>query len=435
MKHLRFSRILSSLSLVLLFWACEPSEELELLENQEISLDRELVSSNTDPKLKSLVDTFFPSSSSGRIENEFGLLNTEEVSKISNDSFTKYAALFETNDPYVFTNLILEQTADSSTAYIIQYLPDHDWYDSVGYDHAKWNYFNGDVYYYDLDGMAMSYSCMVDGVTDESCSTQVDGGRVEDVVTTCYTYIWITLVCSDPGGCYNSVEIRQSCHTVVDVTGNGSHDIDEYKHPDSRNCSYDSNYDCNPVGNSTPTRVPSCGEGFVYDSKMRGCVEIKLDVDIQGYDNLNDCEKKLVKRYPGAALKLNTNMSIAHEKTQQLFGVYQAGNGHNDCGDAFRHAYFNALNTKSIGADLAKEFGDAHECGTPRNQLQEKTMDLHNNLVGRNVAIQAKGASNDALAQLVLVEMQSGNMLILNNLDQYNNLTSRSRLASSSSCP
>ena len=55
---------------------------------------------------------------------------------------------------------------------------------------------------------------------------------------------------------------------------------------------------------------------------------------------------------------------------------------HNTIGDAYRHAYFAALNTHNMGYGKAKSLGDAHECDVPLSQLNEKKMDLQNNAWG-----------------------------------------------------
>lgn len=57
---------------------------------------------------------------------------------------------------------------------------------------------------------------------------------------------------------------------------------------------------------------------------------------------------------------------------------------HNGNGDAFRHAYFSALNAKVLGINLAKQLGDAHETFPNSNPL-ENEMDLRNNQIGRDL--------------------------------------------------
>lgn len=62
---------------------------------------------------------------------------------------------------------------------------------------------------------------------------------------------------------------------------------------------------------------------------------------------------------------------------------------HNGEGDAVRHVYWSALNTLSENANLAKEFGDAHE-QNPGQDIAEKNMDLFNNSIGYQLGDLAK---------------------------------------------
>lgn len=57
---------------------------------------------------------------------------------------------------------------------------------------------------------------------------------------------------------------------------------------------------------------------------------------------------------------------------------------HNGKADAFRHAYFNALNSRALDIELATALANAHE-NSPNNPPLEREMDLRNNQVGRNV--------------------------------------------------
>ena len=60
--------------------------------------------------------------------------------------------------------------------------------------------------------------------------------------------------------------------------------------------------------------------------------------------------------------------------------------------DAYRHATWSYLMGRTIGNERAKSMGDAHEIdglkswpGMNPNSSGERAMDLHNNLVGRNL--------------------------------------------------
>ncbi len=66
--------------------------------------------------------------------------------------------------------------------------------------------------------------------------------------------------------------------------------------------------------------------------------------------------------------------------------------------DAFRHAYWNILMTKRTSSIFAEVEGFAHEtnCLDP-NDPKAKAMDLHNNKVGRNLALQFPTSSEEEI--------------------------------------
>lgn len=77
---------------------------------------------------------------------------------------------------------------------------------------------------------------------------------------------------------------------------------------------------------------------------------------------------------------------------------------HNGDGDAFRHAFFSELNVATLGFDLAKQLGDAHE-EQPEDPL-EKQMDLFNNYQGRQI-------SSLSQEQAIVDLLNSGNLRII----------------------
>ena len=150
--------------------------------------------------------------------------------------------------------------------------------------------------------------------------------------------------------------------------------------------------------------------------------------------NLSICEKAMAENpeYALDLLQLYENRRVTMAKTKELFGY----NGRNDCSDAFRHAFFNALNTRTLGESSAKAWGDAHECDVPISQALERDMDLHNNSIGRLVSIEAGNVIYSTLADLILLEIENGNLNYLDPLDLNNliipNVTTA--IATSQSC-
>ena len=96
----------------------------------------------------------------------------------------------------------------------------------------------------------------------------------------------------------------------------------------------------------------------------------------------NPSEILVAIRYPQAALIVQANAELARQETVRRFGL----NGTDDNSDAFRHAYWNAINSGSanVGQGVAKEFADAHETGGNNTEIARQ-MDLFNNDVGRNI--------------------------------------------------
>lgn len=94
------------------------------------------------------------------------------------------------------------------------------------------------------------------------------------------------------------------------------------------------------------------------------------------------------------------------------------GNQQDDCGDAFRHAFFNGLNVASLGSYLAKQLGDAHE---EMSQTQnQKDMDLYNNSIGMdkaNILLNSGAGGNfDQILWQTLVQVgYNGGFKTINN--------------------
>jgi hypothetical protein len=108
-----------------------------------------------------------------------------------------------------------------------------------------------------------------------------------------------------------------------------------------------------------------------------------------------------------------TNAYKAQNKAQDLYPGIQR----NTKADAFRHAYFHALNTTTIGGALSKLLGDAHE-DMPNPVAFEVEMDLFNNLEGRRIAVNAIVSGNDYdLAALVRTAVFNGSLSYLSPLN------------------
>jgi len=98
-------------------------------------------------------------------------------------------------------------------------------------------------------------------------------------------------------------------------------------------------------------------------------------------EGLNHCELKLLGNplANGCIAYLINNKNLAESTSSSLVptGAWLG------CKDAYRHAYFNALNTKDCGLIAAKLWGDAHECN---NTTNDSKMDLLNNTMGQSIS-------------------------------------------------
>ena len=121
-------------------------------------------------------------------------------------------------------------------------------------------------------------------------------------------------------------------------------------------------------------------------------------------------ELLLVAKYPTQSVKIFNNSSTASNTASSL---YKAETLYLGNGDAFRHAYWNALNLKSVGADIAKAFANAHESETPEGN--DKTMDLRNNTVDRNIGRIYSNSSNATIKNKVIEAVNQGRLYRLYN--------------------
>jgi uncharacterized protein YukE len=80
--------------------------------------------------------------------------------------------------------------------------------------------------------------------------------------------------------------------------------------------------------------------------------------------------------------------------------------------DAFRHTYWNALMTQRFGEQWTKGFATAHE-RLPNNPATAEAMDLYNNELGRQVAVNNPDATPAELADLVEQSVANGDTVII----------------------
>lgn len=140
----------------------------------------------------------------------------------------------------------------------------------------------------------------------------------------------------------------------------------------------------------TPGEYTAFIEGLLLDGVTK-----------EGMDRLSQLARKEANR--------NFGLYCSPADPPAAPGALSGNDGHND---AFRHAYWNALMTRSYGADFAKKFATAHEqlLGNPPAR---ESMDLYNNEQGRSIALSNISASESELATLVRRVVLRGDLMVI----------------------
>lgn len=133
--------------------------------------------------------------------------------------------------------------------------------------------------------------------------------------------------------------------------------------------------------------------------------------EYQQWQELTPAEKKILKRNWNIVLDLNKNRETAEKLTDQYF---PDAKGWKDNADAFRHAMFSGLNTRSFGDYLAMQLGFAHE-NFPDNPPLENIMDLYNNRIGRYYGNSFPEISIEDLANIIYNATVNGKLIMIEN--------------------
>lgn len=128
------------------------------------------------------------------------------------------------------------------------------------------------------------------------------------------------------------------------------------------------------IPKTTPTLVPP-----INGPAARPLSDAELGFDPNGRGHLWTSI-----RHPVDALLAHDLSRMARRESEKAYPGTLNG-GHNQEGDAFRHAYWNHAMARVMGAKKAKAFADANEI-SPYNPIGERQMDLYNNREGRGLA-------------------------------------------------
>lgn len=145
------------------------------------------------------------------------------------------------------------------------------------------------------------------------------------------------------------------------------------------------------------------------------------------YDPLTLAEIALIKIYPLQAYVIKQNVNIALAMSDAKMGVADTL-GLNDKKDAFRHAFFQAINTRDVppqivfpipipGNVIVTLFANAHESEVPAQLQLEKEMDLFNNSIGINYCLTCWITSNNSIADAIMIKLVNGELKYLTPLN------------------
>ncbi|WP_067647185.1 DUF6973 domain-containing protein [Nocardia harenae] len=104
----------------------------------------------------------------------------------------------------------------------------------------------------------------------------------------------------------------------------------------------------------------------------------------------------------------------AESTAREVLPEHGQSDGH---GDAFRHMYWNALMTQRYGEDWTQRYATAHEelgAAAPTREA----MDLYNNSIGRQIALDNPDATPDQLQGLITDRIRAGDAIVLDDTGQ-----------------
>lgn len=129
--------------------------------------------------------------------------------------------------------------------------------------------------------------------------------------------------------------------------------------------------------------------------------------DYPGLPDLNQKEQELFNQNPIKGLKA---IWAGYKADTEARERYNDSVLHNGNGDAFRHAYWNALMVKYIDYSWAYDWATAHEEGATGQSAIEKEMDLYNNMMGWTLVLGNESKSDEEIADIIQNAVRNGKM-------------------------
>lgn len=366
---------------------------------------------------------------SGRIMDGISNYKADSILKVlqaDSSNYTYTIPLDKNLDPKSFKNLVFKRISNGFLATVLDYVSDNEFYDLDS--------FTGSVKVYNLAGVFLQeFSLSKANLNNKSGRTQ---GCTVTISKECIEWY-------QPNNQYSMVCVKWASTIIVDCTSEGSGGSNN-SNPLPYSFIPDGSYGggapgtggqptdsyivygpwaADPIAVLPPPIWPGSKLGLPY---LWWEDDAWLDENffLDPYDEfkrLTFAEKQLVKANPVAALLIKQNKTKAELETERLFPT----GGLNDKADAFRHAFFNAMNERDCGKDpislasVAKKFSDAHESEVPNQLLLEKQMDLWNNSIGHSLGdvMFPLLTSDSDLSLAVMQKLLNGELKYLAPLD------------------
>ncbi|MDW3194261.1 MAG: hypothetical protein R8G66_17940 [Cytophagales bacterium] len=256
MNQLRIPKLFVLL-IIFIPWACDQAID-EVSPESRHSWERKTISVSDSENLGNILKDIMNSPSGARIETHFGELDQTEVAMIKFDSLERFSLLFKSDDPFIFSNLIIQNVNGKTTTKILRQVPDLEWIATSG-EEVQWKNFTGRLEIYNLDGELFNSTRMENGLSQDYYN-----GRVEDEVCT-QTVIWQIIRTTPDGTTFTTYEYGTDCFFTGDnnlwysgggtgTTGSGgSSGTGDTKGGDT---THDSNIDCSTMGNEECPEAP-----------------------------------------------------------------------------------------------------------------------------------------------------------------------------------
>ena len=165
-----------------------------------------------------------------------------------------------------------------------------------------------------------------------------------------------------------------------------------------------------PIGSIGGSRELTLTEGNLLDNltRDRGVLGLREFSNIAD-DSFAAADSRVP---PATSLPAHVEARIQQlpaDQQDMARASWPRNDGHND---AFRHAYWNARLTSEFGAEWTAQFTTAHEGNNPGSSTRE-AMDLYNNQIGRQIALDNPNASSEELGDLVMQALNEGDLVVV----------------------